>query len=169
MHWHLMTAFRWLIAHYLPEYAQALAFDQLHKLMQEGKAFVGFNEGPIDFAPTFKYDVLPTLKRSKTKGSRHHWKDAERHNPLYEVDELDRDDEDGDEDGEGEGVSTASSIWTSVHARPPSDGDDDDFFGSSPARAVSTPNLVHKLAIAAAAHKAKTKWKALLAPTSQPV
>jgi len=154
-----------------PDYAQALAFDQLRKLMQEGKAFVGFNEGPINFAPTFKYDVLRTLKRSKIKGSRHNWKYyADKHNPLYEVEEPDRDDDDdeGDEDGEGEGASMASSVWTSVHSKPPTDGDDSDFFNSSPAQAVSAPNLAHKVSVAAAAHKAKTKWLALLAPMSVP-
>jgi len=154
------------------DYAQALAFDQLRKLMQEGKGFVGFNEGPINFAPTFKYDVLRTLKRSKTKGSRHNWKfNAERPNPLYEVEELDRDDDEdeGDDDGEGgEGASMTSSVWTSVHSKAPTDGDDSDFFTSSPAQAVSTPNLAHKISVAAAAHKAKTKWLALLAPVSAP-
>lgn len=29
------------------------------------KEFAGFKEAPIDFAPTFKYDVLRTLKRAK--------------------------------------------------------------------------------------------------------
>jgi hypothetical protein len=132
--------------------------------MQEGRAFVGFSEGPIDFPPTFKYDVLRTLKRSKTKGSRHHGKYTERHNPLYEVEEPDRDDDEGDEDGEG--ASMASSVWTSVHSRPPSDSDDE-FFNSSPARAVSAPNLAQKITISAA-HKAKTKWMALLSPPSAP-
>jgi hypothetical protein len=153
------------------DYAQALAFDQLRKLMQEGKSFIGFNEGPINFAPTFKYDVLRTLKRSKTKGSRHNWKfNAERHNPLYEVEEPDRDDDEdeGDDDGEGEGASITSSVWTSVHSKVPTDGDDSDFFNSLPAQAVSTPNLAHKISVATAAHKAKTKWLALLAPVSTP-
>ena len=47
------------------EYAQALAFDQLRKIMEAGQAFIGFQEGRIDFPPTFKYDVLRTVKRSK--------------------------------------------------------------------------------------------------------
>lgn len=52
------------------EYAQALHFDQLKKLMKEGKAFVGFEEGPINFPPTFKYDVLRTLKKPKRSPSK---------------------------------------------------------------------------------------------------
>ena len=133
--------------------------------MLEGNTFIGFNEGPINFAPTFKYDVLRTLKRSKTRGSRHSWKYSERHNPLYEVEEPDRDDEEGDDDGEAEDASMASSVWTSFNSRPPSD--DDDFF-SSHAQAVSAPNLAHKLSISAAAYKAKTKWMTLLTATSMP-
>ena len=139
--------------------------------MREGKAFVGFKEGPINFAPTFKYDVLRTLKRSKTKGSRNNWKyHAEKHDPLYEIEEPDRDEDDdkGDEDCEGEGASMVSSVWTSVHSKPPTDGDDDEFFSSPSAEAVSTPNLAHKISIVAAAHKAKIKWMALLGSTSAP-
>lgn len=140
--------------------------------MRNGQAFVGFNEGLIDFAPTFKYDVLRTMKRAKAKGSKHHWKhQAEKHRSLYEVEEHDHDDDDGDEDGEGgEGASMTSSVWTSVHSRPGTDVDDDEFFGSSPSsQAVSTPaSLAHKISIAAAAHKAKHKWMALLASTTLP-
>jgi hypothetical protein len=139
--------------------------------MQEGKGFVGFNEGPINFAPTFKYDVLRTLKRPKAKSSRHNWKlNAEKHNLLYEVEELDRDDDEGegDEDGEGEGASVTSSVWTSIHSKAPTDGDDSDIFNSPPAQSVSSPNLAHKISVAAAAYRAKTKWLALLAPASAP-
>ncbi|KZV62675.1 DNase I-like protein [Peniophora sp. CONT] len=50
----------WLISR--GEYAQALQFDQLFNVMRNGQAFVGFHEATIDFPPTFKYDVLRTLK-----------------------------------------------------------------------------------------------------------
>ncbi|KZT55519.1 DNase I-like protein [Calocera cornea HHB12733] len=43
----------WLISR--RDYAQALEFDQLHKLIQEGK--VDFQEEPPRFPPTYKYDV----------------------------------------------------------------------------------------------------------------
>lgn len=33
--------------------------------MKSGEAFVGFKESPIDFPPTFKYDVLRTIKQKK--------------------------------------------------------------------------------------------------------
>ncbi|GAC97024.1 inositol polyphosphate phosphatase [Pseudozyma hubeiensis SY62] len=53
------------------KYDQALAFDQLGKVLKEGDAFKGFKEAPIHFPPTYKYDVLSTLKlkRSKTQTS----------------------------------------------------------------------------------------------------
>ncbi|TKY84898.1 hypothetical protein EX895_005978 [Sporisorium graminicola] len=53
------------------KYDQALAFDQLGKVLKEGDAFKGFKEAPIHFPPTYKYDVLKTLKikRSRTQTS----------------------------------------------------------------------------------------------------
>lgn len=54
----------------LPEYEQALAFDQLYNLMRNGQAFVGFHEAPIHFPPTFKYDVLRTLKSKRKRPKR---------------------------------------------------------------------------------------------------
>lgn len=49
------------------KYDQALAFDQLGKVLKEGDAFKGFKEAPIEFPPTYKYDVLKTLKIKRTK------------------------------------------------------------------------------------------------------
>lgn len=38
-------------------YDDALAFDQLRKIMsKDGSCFEGFNEAPINFPPTFKYE-----------------------------------------------------------------------------------------------------------------
>ncbi|PWZ03233.1 hypothetical protein BCV70DRAFT_13708 [Testicularia cyperi] len=53
------------------KYDQALAFDQLGKVLKQGDAFKGFDEAPIEFPPTYKYDVLKTLKikRGKTLNS----------------------------------------------------------------------------------------------------
>ncbi|KAJ1032719.1 hypothetical protein NDA16_000741 [Ustilago loliicola] len=49
------------------KYDQALAFDQLGKVLKEGDAFKGFEEAPINFPPTYKYDVLKTLKIKRNK------------------------------------------------------------------------------------------------------
>lgn len=54
----------WLVAR--KEYAQALEFDQLRNAMIRGEVFDGFSEAPIDFAPTFKYDVWRSAKRTRT-------------------------------------------------------------------------------------------------------
>ena len=154
----------------LLDYTQALAFDQLRNLMRNGLAFVGFNEGPINFAPTFKYDVLRTIKKSKTKGARHSWKHhGEKHKPLYEVEEREKSDDDVDEDGEAnEGASLASSVWTSIHSRPATDPEDEDVFVNSASSPVVNlaGGLAHKMSIAAAAHKAK--WTNLISSTSTP-
>jgi hypothetical protein len=48
------------------EYSQALTFDQLLALMGKGE-FPGFREAPIDFPPTFKYDVDLGSKAGKRK------------------------------------------------------------------------------------------------------
>jgi hypothetical protein len=49
------------------EYVQALAFDQLYNIMRNGQAFVGFREAAIDFPPTFKYDVLRTIRHKRRR------------------------------------------------------------------------------------------------------
>jgi hypothetical protein len=42
-----------------------LEFDQLNAIMKKGAFFDGFREGPINFPPTFKYDVSRPVKRRK--------------------------------------------------------------------------------------------------------
>ncbi|KAJ6607363.1 Endonuclease/exonuclease/phosphatase [Mycena sp. CBHHK59/15] len=162
----------WLLSR--QDYAQALAFDQLRNLMQSGKAFVGFNEAPIDFPPTFKYDVLRTIKQ-KRKGSRlDRWKTpGERPHRLTEVEEHEHDHEDpegeeSDKDGEtAEAASLSSSIWTSMHSRHGTDGDDDYFHPSPSSHAVSTLSSPgSRISVMAAAHKAKSKWLSLLSPAT---
>lgn len=54
----------WLVSR--KEYAQALEFDQLRNAMVRGDVFDGFAEAPIDFAPTFKYDVWRSAKRTRS-------------------------------------------------------------------------------------------------------
>ncbi|KZW02792.1 DNase I-like protein [Exidia glandulosa HHB12029] len=129
----------WLIAK--QEYQTALKFDQLRKEMQAGTAFVGFQESEIDFPPTFKYDVLKTLKGSRSKKVRKsHEKRRKRrraegeHGPIpEEVEEYEdgtpekEQNEDGDQEHEGseteadltEGGSShyQSSVWTQQSSR----------------------------------------------------
>ncbi|KAF5382092.1 hypothetical protein D9615_004213 [Tricholomella constricta] len=157
----------WLVSR--KEYAQALAFDQLTNLMQSGQAFVGFKEATINFPPTFKYDVLRTLKHAKRRGSKlDRWKRPdERSHRLTEVEEKELEQlekEEAEEEAEGEeGASMASSIWTSGHSRAGTDRDveEDEFYTSPSSQTMVTSASKVSLAIHAA-HRAKAKWLALL-------
>lgn len=143
--------------------------------MQSGKAFVGFQEAPIDFPPTFKYDVLRTIKQ-KRRGSRlDRWKTpGERAQRLTEVDEHadehepEEDGEESDKEGEaGEAASLSSSVWTSMHSRHGTDADDDYFHPSPSSQAASTFSTpASRISVSAAAHKAKSKWLSMLSPAS---
>jgi len=156
----------WLISR--RDYAQALGFDQLRMLMQHRDVFVGFNEADINFPPTFKYDVLRTLKRSKTRSTR----SAQRAlaiNPLVEEAEVHDDDvgteaESGDVYGDNDDSgSVASSNTASLNDRR-FPGLEDDYFSHAHVLRASTGNLVQKVKTMAIAQKAKTKWLARGSP-----
>ena len=81
--------------------------------MKSGEAFVGFKEGPIDFPPTFKYDVLRTIKQKKflkANSSKHTL-------VLSEVEERKDMVEDEPEQEGGDSVSVRSSAWASNLSR----------------------------------------------------
>ncbi|TCD63755.1 hypothetical protein EIP91_004970 [Steccherinum ochraceum] len=183
----------WLISR--KEYAQALAFDQLRKVMASGEAFVGFQEGQIDFPPTFKYDVLRTTKRSKhslRRPAKAVVADPGLHEKvLSEIEEQEREErealmraEDEDDEDGGEATSITSSAWTSVHSRQTEDPDDrdadddeaDEYFFSADTAAttrananIGNNNVVQKILTASAAHKAKAKWMSLIqSPNGSP-
>lgn len=79
--------------------------------MKNGEAFVGFKEGPINFPPTFKYDVLRTIKRKlKANSSKHTL-------VLSEVEEKKDMAEDEPEQEGGDSVSVLSSAWASNLSR----------------------------------------------------
>lgn len=134
--------------------------------MEEGTAFSGFREAPINFPPTFKYDVF---RRSKSRAIRgHSIRGAERDRETIDVETeaagTTGDDEDPEE--EGEALSLASSTWHSLQSKPMTEGDDEHYFATS----VSSPalNEAGRAALANAAHKAKTRWRALVAPSPSP-
>ncbi|KAH7884604.1 hypothetical protein F5I97DRAFT_1890616 [Phlebopus sp. FC_14] len=145
----------WLISR--QEYAQAFAFDQLKRLMGTNSAFSGFCEAPINFPPTFKYDVVSRSKTQRQRSRRSHVdKDVDGNET-----EKEHDNEENAEDGEGESRSLASSAWTLHSQGPPSEPEEDYFstFASTPA-----VNESGRIAFTAAAYKAKAKWKALMSP-----
>ncbi|KDR76398.1 hypothetical protein GALMADRAFT_247864 [Galerina marginata CBS 339.88] len=154
----------WLISR--QDYAQAFEFDQLNTLMKQGIFFNGFHEAPINFPPTFKYDVWRTLKRSKTSRSKF-FKTGDRSGHPAEVDEREIEGtEEGDEDMEA--ASITSTSVTSVLSRPttePGNYEDAYFYAS---QSLSTPGLssaTRSSTTSVVAKKAKVKWLSLLSPS----
>jgi hypothetical protein len=82
--------------HLSPEYAQALEFDQLRGLMRSGQ-FPGFEEGPINFDCTFKYNVPgksphhQLSMRNAIKRTRDHLeRDRRRYSTKAELTDIDQ-------------------------------------------------------------------------------
>ncbi|KAL5526765.1 hypothetical protein ACEPAF_8490 [Sanghuangporus sanghuang] len=141
----------WLISR--QAYDEALTFDQLLSLMKKGRAFTGFNEAPIYFPPTFKYNVMKSIKRDRSVYSKElgralgskRWLGQRSNQNLSELQETETeldagqvaDDSrgasmDADEDN-GSFVSTAVSA-TSMQSRATGNGTssgNDGFFASS--------------------------------------
>jgi len=140
----------------LLEYAKAFQFDQLYRLMKEGKHFIGFNEAPIDFPPTFKYDVLRTLK-SKRGSSRHAEKFNDRPDAIREEHLLDHDGL--------ESSSIISSIRSSIDSKAVNTdgGHEDPYFASAPSIA-DTQTLAQAASSVSAVHRTRTKWISVLSP-----
>ena len=124
--------------------------------METNSAFSGFQEAPINFPPTFKYDVA---SRSKTKRRR------SRRSPMdgSETGGEGGDEEENGEDVEGESRSLASSGWTAQSKGVASEPEDDDYFTAF----TSNPTVGEggRVALTVAAQRAKAKWKALLSPS----
>ena len=120
--------------------------------MKTNSAFSGFHEAPINFPPTFKYDVA---SRSRTRRRR------SRRSPI-DGNETEREEEDNGEDAEGDSRSLASSRWTSHSKGIASEPDEDDCY----AGLAPNPNVGEggHVALVMAAQKAKATWKTLLAP-----
>ncbi|KAG6820311.1 hypothetical protein H0H93_002398 [Arthromyces matolae] len=157
----------WLVSR--KEYAQALAFDQLTNLMKSGQAFVGFREAAINFPPTFKYDVLRSLKHAKHRKSTRLNREqhvGEKGHRLGEVEEkeLTEMEEDDEAEGEGEGEEAASlisSVWTSAHSKATELDQEDEEFFSSPSSQTMASSLSKTVAVSVA-HRAKIKWLSLI-------
>ncbi|KAH6909187.1 hypothetical protein BKA70DRAFT_1277736 [Coprinopsis sp. MPI-PUGE-AT-0042] len=129
----------WLISR--QDYSQALTFDQLLKLMKAGaKEFSGFKEAPIDFAPTFKYDVLRTLKRPKVV-------------------------EDGEDEDDGESISSASTSYTrntELEVNSPAT-----MFNASPTTPIIASSSKVSLGHVVSANRARFKLLSLQSPLAK--
>ncbi|KAL1745715.1 hypothetical protein HDZ31DRAFT_62809 [Schizophyllum fasciatum] len=184
----------WLISR--KEYTQALAFDQLRRIMQTGHAFVGFSEGCINFPPTFKYDVLRTLKRSKThshpglerakttgqaKTKTDKWVGPDRRRQLTEVEEMtmeperdsqadlnENETQDDDDDDEDVISVRAPSMASSMWMSVMSSKQltVDCTAEPQPARLQETPAAKSTHSLHAGVHKSKKRLTALFSPGS---
>ncbi|KDQ14339.1 hypothetical protein BOTBODRAFT_32806 [Botryobasidium botryosum FD-172 SS1] len=169
----------WLISR--KEYQQALEFDELRSLMAKDPAFRGFSEGPINFAPTFKYDIIKRghSVRSPLRSGRH--RHGRRHHPhglseVAEKDDGESSDDSGEED-EGDATSFVSSGPNSYRSRDTTDVEDhyqsdeeDEALKPAVQNAIanaasSAGHGVNKILYHPAAQKAKMKWLALISPS----
>ena len=147
------------------EFTQALEFDQLRKVMKEGTEFLGFHEAPINFPPTFKYDVAPHSKYTKghtSKSMRLQQRAGDKSTTLTDLEERALEEL---ENGEAnETASMVSSTSTSVKSKV-WDRESDGECVPSP----STPTMAtsgSKASVASAStRKAKLKWLTLLSPS----
>ena len=146
------------------DFAQALEFDQLKFLMKEGTILNGFDEGRIDFPPTFKYDVLRTSKRSKRQTSKVNRLDPPGRRLARFTEVNERDIEETEEE-DIEGASLASSIMTSFNSGPSMETGmrEENVLPVMPPTAASSNKPSALLNIAS---RAKAKCLTLLSPLS---
>ena len=135
--------------------------------MKEGTILNGFNEGHIDFPPTFKYDVLRTSKRCKRKTPKVNRLDpaGRRSARLTELDERDIEET---EEEDVEGASLASSMMTSFNSRHTTEPgmQQENSFHSLPVMPPTATSSNMPSALLNVASRAKAKWLNLLSPLS---
>ncbi|KAG8970259.1 hypothetical protein FRC03_010449 [Tulasnella sp. 419] len=180
----------WLVAQ--RHFHDAIKFDQLHRIMENGDGFHGFSEAVINFPPTFKYDIMRTLKRHRsvraaiTDKARKHVRRPKTGEALTDEvisEAVEQDDgvvdiessSDSDNGEAGDAVSMASSAWTSHRSRVTTDGSDaeDDMPDPlSPAAqnaiANSSTGVTQRLLSNPATLKAKAKLLSLINRTPSP-
>ena len=149
--------------------------------MENGTTFSGFHEAPINFPPTFKYDVLKTLKRRKKRKKGKNGGAANSNEIIAEEEDgyltTDVEGKDGrrrgDHSDDGSPAASdvetdASSAWTSRTRMNMADDDSEHILspGSdqlSPA-VLQLRELAHK-----AVHKAKRSFVEVVAPVGSPM
>jgi hypothetical protein len=135
--------------------------------MKEGTILDGFNEGRIDFPPTFKYDVLRTSKRSKRQIARVNRLDPAGRRSARPT-ELDGRDIEESEEEDVEGASLASSTMTSFNSRPTTEPgmQEENSFHALPVMPPTATSSNKPSALLNVASRAKAKWLTLLSPLS---
>ncbi|KAG8927387.1 hypothetical protein FRC01_007549 [Tulasnella sp. 417] len=163
----------WLISR--KDYQTALTFDQLKEVMKgTDHPFVGFNEGDIDFPPTFKYDILRTLKKHSSVRAvikdkaykRRRGKKATDAEGLPDVDDASEasssssaEEDNADQDAR----SMASSAYRSVHSKSMKDEDsgDPDSLDAAAQNAIAN-SASYASDVQAVALRAKEKFLSLV-------
>lgn len=146
--------------------------------MRNGQAFVGFHEAPIDFPPTFKYDVSRKHRRRFSKRKQDTEEMAVPPSPRpdagEESDPEKRHDSElsSEDDTTGELSSIISSGTTLSHPDQMSDEEDDSdaeshYLRRRMAFPQSSGGLVKRLS-KSAAQRAKSKWAEFLHAPSPP-
>lgn len=135
--------------------------------MKEGTILNGFNEGCIDFPPTFKYDVLRTSKRSKRQTPKVNRLDTAGRQSARHT-ELDEGDIEETEEEDVEGASLASSMMTSFNSRPTTEPgmEEENSFHVLPEMPPTATSSNKPSALLNVASRAKAKWLNLLSPLS---
>jgi hypothetical protein len=132
--------------------------------MDEKKSFIGFNEADINFPPTYKFDVMKTIKRSKSK-KRFSFK--ERARSLYsEFKESDTGSDGPQSQAQGESsvamyMQQNSSGISSMHTEEPRDRDQE----GSPTRTSSRADTTDRESVASS-YMRTPDWKSHLKGTS---
>jgi hypothetical protein len=150
--------------------------------MDTSSVFNGFREGPIDFPPTFKYDVLRTLKRPRLarapfSRARSRGKSVTKvllpdETALSEVEEDEAADSDDNEHPQHDGraeleerASFSSSAYTLATSHDTTDGEDDDreeYIANTRENAKTKHVGIRKLIQHHIAHKARNQFLDLL-------
>ena len=132
--------------------------------MKEGN-LPGFHEGPIDFPPTFKYDVLRTVRRSKRASTKRLLIGDSSERVLEVEDEPHIEIEEAEDDMEG--GSMLSSAVTSMNSRsgtePGLEYESDFYYSPSPEQRIDSASSA-SIAVMGV-KKARLKILSLLSPS----
>ncbi len=151
--------------------------------MRNGQAFVGFREATINFPPTFKYDVLRTIRHKRRRSKQAHAAvgvvallspepaDAGEQRELEGNNDCGRSEVSSDDDTNGELASVTSSATTTYSQRDQMSDEDNDSGAESHylrrrmAYPQSSGGLVKRISMSAA-QRAKSKWAEIISASS---
>lgn len=149
--------------------------------MRNGQAFVGFHEGTINFPPTFKYDVLRTIRHKRRRSKPHvsvgvsptspDLADAGEQRDLEGNHDCGRSEASSEDDTElASVISSGATTYSQRDQMSDEDNDsgaESDYLRRRMSYPQSTSGLVKRISVSAA-QRAKSRWAKLInAPSSQ--